>query len=97
MAKLRRLVVRACVVCEWTETSFVALHARRDPDCPWCHAPTRVTRDEWLFDSADLRAQAAAFGRLGGLIGGRVRAQRLSPARRREIARAAAAARWRRR
>jgi hypothetical protein len=97
MARLRRLIVRACVVCEWTDASFAAVGALRDPGCPRCHAPTRVARDEWLFDSADLRAQAAAFGRLGGLIGGRVRAQRLSPARRREIARAAAAARWRRR
>jgi hypothetical protein len=97
VAKLRRLIVRACAVCEWSEASLVRAGALRDADCPWCHAPTRVEREEWLFDSGDLRAQAAAFGRLGGLIGGRTRAQRLSPARRREIARAAAAARWRRR
>jgi hypothetical protein len=38
---------------------------------------------------------AAALGRLGGLKGGRARALRLSPARRREIARKAARARWR--
>ena len=66
------------------------------PDCPWCHAPTRVVHGEWLFDSSDLRKQAAAFGRLGGLKGGRARAARLSPRRRSEIARNAAAARWRR-
>jgi len=38
---------------------------------------------------------AAALGRLGGLKGGIARALRLSPARRREIARKAARARWR--
>ena len=38
---------------------------------------------------------AAALGRLGGLKGGHARALRLSPAKRREIARKAARARWR--
>jgi hypothetical protein len=56
-----------------------------------------MVREEWLFDAAELRAQAAAFGRLGGKKGGRTRAERLSPNRRSEIARKAAAARWRRR
>ena len=37
---------------------------------------------------------AVALGKLGGKKGGRVRAQRLSPARRKEIAKKAAAARW---
>jgi len=37
---------------------------------------------------------AVALGRLGGLKGGRVRAERLSPKRRREIAKKAAGARW---
>ena len=40
---------------------------------------------------------AAALSRLGAAAGGRARAQRLSPARRREIATAAAHARWRQR
>jgi len=35
-----------------------------------------------------------ALGRLGGLKGGRARAEKLSPRRRREIARRAAFARW---
>ena len=35
-----------------------------------------------------------ALGRLGGLKGGRVRAERLSPKRRVEIAKKAAMARW---
>ena len=37
---------------------------------------------------------AVTLGRLGGLKGGRVRAERLSPERRKEIAVKAAAARW---
>ena len=37
---------------------------------------------------------AVALGKLGGQKGGRARAQRLSPERRREIARRAALARW---
>jgi hypothetical protein len=37
---------------------------------------------------------AVALGRLGGLKGGKARAQKLSPERRREIAKAAIAARW---
>jgi hypothetical protein len=37
---------------------------------------------------------AQALGRLGGKKGGRVRAERLSPERRREIAKKAAEARW---
>lgn len=37
---------------------------------------------------------AGALGRLGGVKGGKVRAQRLSPEERREIARKAAKARW---
>lgn len=37
---------------------------------------------------------AKALGRLGGLKGGRVRADRLSPERRTEIAKKAALARW---
>lgn len=39
---------------------------------------------------------AVALGRLGGQKGGRARAARLSAEKRREIARAAAAARWKR-
>ena len=37
---------------------------------------------------------AAALGRLGGLKGGKARAQKLTPEQRREIAKKAAAARW---
>jgi hypothetical protein len=38
---------------------------------------------------------AVALGRLGGLKGGKARAERLSPAKRKAIAQKAAAARWR--
>ena len=95
-ASPRRFISRACVVCEWTGAA-VEVHVWPDSDCPWCHAPTRVVREGWLFDADELRAQAAHFGRVGGLKGGRARAERLSSKRRSEIARAAAAARWRRR
>ncbi|MCP3963470.1 MAG: hypothetical protein GY719_37015 [bacterium] len=37
---------------------------------------------------------AVALGRLGGKVGGKARAEKLSPERRQEIARTAAAARW---
>jgi hypothetical protein len=39
---------------------------------------------------------AVALGKLGGKKGGRARAERLSPEQRREIAKNAAAARWKR-
>ena len=39
---------------------------------------------------------AVALGRLGGLKGGRARAEKLSPRKRREIARKAAQSRWQR-
>jgi len=38
---------------------------------------------------------AVALGRLGGLKGGKARAKKLTPERRKEIARKAARARWR--
>lgn len=39
-------------------------------------------------------AAAVALGRLGGLKGGKARAEKLSPEKRKEIAKAAAAKRW---
>ena len=42
----------------------------------------------------EMRAAAAAFGRIGGKIGGKRRAESLSRKRRSEIAKKAAAARW---
>ena len=49
----------------------------------------------WRATGAGRKNQAAvALGRLGGLVGGRVRAERLTPQRRSEIASAAARKRW---
>lgn len=42
----------------------------------------------------EVKAAAAALGRLGGLKGGKARAAILSPKRKKEIAKKAAAARW---
>lgn len=54
---------------------------------------TGVEDDRFVTeDGRDLAA--VMLGRLGGLKGGRARADALSPERRREIARSAAAARW---
>ena len=42
----------------------------------------------------EIKAAASALGRLGGLKGGKARAASLTPARRAEIAKKAAAKRW---
>jgi len=42
----------------------------------------------------EIKAAAAALGRMGGLKGGKARAASLSPKKRSEIAKKAAAARW---
>lgn len=51
-------------------------------------------RDAEPVITDEMRAAAAAFGRIGGKIGGKKRAETLSPSRRAEIAKQAAAARW---
>jgi len=61
--------------------------ARLEADAPDDDAPVEIT------DA--MRAAAAAFGRIGGRIGGPARAASLSPKKRSEIAKKAAAARWR--
>lgn len=45
--------------------------------------------------SVDRHAAAVALGRLGGLKGGKARANKLTPEQRKESARKAAKARWR--
>jgi hypothetical protein len=91
-----RLELRRCVVCEWE--GEVVKTAGADPDCPWCHGPTAALPGQELEsadDHSDVKnPHAAALGRLGGLKGGRARAQTLSAKRRREIASKAAKARW---
>lgn len=46
------------------------------------------------ISQAEAKAAAAALGRLGGLKGGKARAESLTAKRRKEIAQKAAAARW---
>jgi hypothetical protein len=89
-------VRRHCLVCEYEWE----LEERSDSlpigvPCAECHAPTE--RFEILARHAvavDRNPHAAALGRLGGLKGGRARAESLSESRRQEIARGAARARW---
>jgi hypothetical protein len=53
---------------------------------------------EELIDlAAEKNPHAVALGRLGGLRGGKVRAERLAPGKRSEIARIAARSRWNKR
>jgi hypothetical protein len=92
-------VARKCLVCEYEE-------ARREPEgtdeigplCARCGAPTeRLAILSHRLAEPEKNPHAAALGRLGGLKGGPARAAALSPRRRREIAQAAARARWSRR
>jgi hypothetical protein len=90
-------VIRRCCVCKWRDRTVEPPDA--DPDCPWCHGPTKVESLEVEADAADPRERnphAAALGRLGGLKGGPARAAVLTAKRRHEIAVKAARARWRR-
>lgn len=92
----RRLVTRRCPVCDWQRE---AVESRAQPiACLQCFAPTKVVKQELLVPIvAGKNAVASALSSLGASKGGKMRAQRLNVARRREIARAAADARWRRR
>ncbi|HSL23954.1 MAG TPA: hypothetical protein VK886_20640 [Vicinamibacterales bacterium] len=92
-------VLRKCLACEWEER-------RREPEptdaigpsCGRCGAPSeRVAILGREVEMPGRNPHAAALGRLGGLKGGPARAAALTPRRRREIALAAARARWRRR
>ena len=90
-------VERKCVVCEWNGTlQEDAATPEIAGECPACHAPTERLRVRRMWEKLP-NVHAAALGRLGGLKGGPARAAALSPKRRREIARAAAAARWKNR
>jgi hypothetical protein len=89
-------VRRRCLVCEheeqWEEEAGTEVIGA---PCSSCHAPTE--RIEILARHTRplaLNPHAAALGRLGGLKGGRRRAEVLSPEQRRDIARRAARKRW---
>ena len=90
-------VQRRCLVCDFLEQQTEPEETDViGPPCSRCHAPTE--RVEVLTRRVLARQpnpHAAALGRLGGLKGGPARAAALSPKRRREIATAAARARWR--
>lgn len=87
---------RRCLVCDWEET--VTEPEDTDvlgPPCMRCHAPTeRLSAHNRRTVSVTRNPHAAALGRLGGLRGGPARAAVLTAKRRRDIARAAAQARW---
>jgi hypothetical protein len=90
-------VDRKCLVCEWTG---IVRESDDTPEigsaCPSCHAPTERVAIRRTWDEPP-NPHAAALARLGASKGGHARASALSPQRRREIARAAAQARWKRR
>ena len=89
-------VQRRCLVCDWVEqltepdgTDLIG------PLCGRCQAPTeRIEIISRRTVPHEPNPHAAALGRLGGLKGGPARAAALSARRRREIAKAAARARW---
>jgi hypothetical protein len=98
----RRAVVvhvrRRCLVCDWADEIDEAKGADEiGGECPACHAPTeRIAILQRRTAKAAADPHAVALGRRGGMKGGPARAAALSPSRRREIARMAARARWRR-
>ena len=91
-------VLRRCLACDFVEQrSEIEDEDVIGPPCTRCHAPTE--RVEVLARRSvphEPNPHAAALGRLGGLKGGPARAAALTAKRRREIAKAAARARWRR-
>ena len=91
-------VRRRCLVCDWEQ--IVAETEDTDvlgPPCHRCHAPTeRVEILARRQEAVGLNAHAVALAHLGASRGGFARAAVLTPKRRRDIARAAAYARWNR-
>ena len=89
-------VRRRCVVCDFIEEMTEAVEQDLcGPRCTRCNGPTeRIEALSKQSRSHESNPHAAALGRLGGLKGGPARAAALSAKRRREIAQAAARARW---
>jgi len=90
---------RRCLVCDWQER--VTEPEATDvlgPPCGRCGAPTeRTVILASRFEPAIRNPHASALGQLGASRGGIARAAALSAKRRRDIARAAARARWQKR
>jgi hypothetical protein len=94
MPDVMLVVRRRCLVCDFVED--VREPEATDaigPPCSRCRAPSERV-DVLDRGAAEPNPHAAALGRLGGLKGGPARAAALSARRRRDIARAAARARW---
>src|SRR4051794_20907020 len=89
-----RLVIRKCRVCDWE--GEIVERPTDATDCPLCYGPTDITRFVPTAEPtvSEKNPHAAALGRLGGLKGGRARAEALTPKERRTIAVNAAKARW---
>ena len=90
--------MRGCTICDW-EAQLVEQGRDQDPLCPWCYGRTmrRSVLGIVVPENAgpgQKNLHAASLGRLGGLKGGPARASKLSAKRRKEIAVAAARARW---
>jgi hypothetical protein len=91
--------MRRCLVCDWQErvTEPESTDVLGTP-CSRCHAPTERTAIlASRFEPATRNPHASALGRLGASRGGIARAAVLTAKRRRDIARAAARARWEKR
>ena len=90
------LARRRCLVCEFAEQLWEPGNTDEiGPPCSRCHAPTeRLEIVERRRAVTGANPHAAALGRLGGLKGVPARAAKLTPRRRRAIAKAAAIARW---
>lgn len=87
---------RRCLICEWEgEVVEAADVLEIGGECPACRAPTE--RLAVVPTKKMANPHAAALGRLGGLKGGPARAAALTAKQRRDMARRAALARWRRR
>lgn len=69
----------------------------RDPNALAFNVVREAVGDAEKFEpeEREKNPHAVALGRLGGQKGGKARAEKLTPARRREIAKKAAQARWR--
>ena len=78
---------------DFAVTAFRVVQEATDQDVP----PQPERAGEEVDQQEDLQGKnpaAVALGRLGGKKGGKARAAKLTPERRSEIARKAAAARW---
>lgn len=90
---------RACGVEEWRHVcapSFSPVHSRvtSKPAAEKVLKTAPRAKRAAPAQASPVKHDMKALGKRGGLVGGVVRAARLSPERRVEIARAAAQARW---